>query len=193
MKQYLLAAVAATVLFCSNAHAEAFNGAYAGAVVGYDKLSLKASSGGISTKVSGDGVAGGLMFGYNAKVSNAFVIGAEIEGVIGGGKVSDGIDTVNTDYSANASLRAGFLAGEKALIYGKVGYGRTRVKADGESDSGGGFAFGGGIEAALSDKVSARIAYTRTNYSISDDLQAVAGADIDLNRDQVMAGVAFHF
>jgi hypothetical protein len=37
------------------------------------------------------------------------------------------------------------------------------------------------------------VSYTRTSYSVSDDVQAAFGADVDINRDQVMAGVAFHF
>jgi hypothetical protein len=49
------------------------------------------------------------------------------------------------------------------------------------------------VEFAFSDRITARVAYTRTSYSVSDDLKAAFGADVDINRDQVMGGVAFHF
>lgn len=191
-KCFLIAAFAAATV-STQAHAEAFSGIYAGAVIGYDKLSLKASTGGASATASGDGVSGGLVLGYNAKVSGQFLVGGEIEGVIGGGKLTDGTDTVKTNYSANIGLRAGFLATPKVLIYGKVAYARTQLSFDGDTDNGDGVAFGGGVEFAFSDRITARVAYTRTSYSIDDDAQAAFGADIDINRDQVMGGVAFHF
>lgn len=193
MKNLFYTAAVAAACVATHANAEAFNGGYAGGVVGYDKLSVEASSGGASVSVSGDGVAGGLVLGYNAKVGGSFVVGGEIEGVIGGGKITDGTDSVKTDYSATAGIRAGVLASSNILIFGKLAYARTQFSFDDESESGDGFAFGGGVEFALSDRVTARLAYTRTSYSIDDDAQAALGADVDINRDQVLAGVAFHF
>ena len=187
----LLACVA--TLVSANAHADVFNGPYAGGVVGYDKLSAKASTGGVSGSTSGDSVSGGLVGGYNAKLSDQFVIGAEIEGTIGGGKLTDGDDELKTDYRANAGIRAGFLVSNKALIYAKAAYARSQLSFDGESESGDGLAFGGGVEVAFSPNVSGRIAYTRTSYSVDDEAEADLGADVDITRDQVMAGVAFHF
>ncbi len=187
------AALLASVGVANVAQAETFNGGYAGAVVGYDKLSLKVTTGGSSATLSGDSVTGGLMVGYNAKVSDSFVLGGEIEGVIGGGKLTDGFDTVKTDYSLNAGVRAGFLATQKLMVYGKVAYARTQLSDGTENDSGDGVAFGGGVELAFSGKMSGRVAYTRTSYSVSNDLKAAFGADINLHRDQVTAGVSFHF
>ncbi len=193
MKTKFFALCCAAMFGTTAAHAEAFNGFYAGGTVGYDKLSIKASSGGATVSVSGDSVSGGAIIGYNATVGEKFVIGGELEGLIGGGKVSDGVDTVKTDFTGTAGVRAGFLATPQLLIYGKVAYARTQLSVDDESESGDGVAFGGGVEFAFSNNVSGRVSYTRTSYSVSDDVQAAFGADVDIDRDQVMAGVAFHF
>jgi outer membrane immunogenic protein len=193
MKTKFFAMCCAAMLSTTAAHAETFNGFYIGGTVGYDKLSVKASSGGVSASISGDSVSGGAIIGYNATVGEKFVIGGEVEGVIGGGKISDGVDTVKTDVSGTAGVRAGFLATPKLLIYGKVAYARTQLSVDDESESGNGVAFGGGVEFGFSDRFSGRLSYTRTSYSVSSDAQAAFGTDVSVNRDQLMASVAFHF
>ena len=187
-------ALAISSVVATSAHAEAFNGIYAGGVVGYDKLTIKATAGGVSASTSGDSISGGLVAGYNAKVSDNVVVGVEVEGLIGGGKITEGTDTLKTDYSATVGVRAGFLATPQLLLYGKVAYARTRLSADGEGENGDGVAFGGGVEVAFSGNMSGRIAYTRTSYSVNDDAVAFSGADdVDINRDKLIAGVTFHF
>ncbi|MFM9977433.1 MAG: outer membrane protein [Sphingomonadaceae bacterium] len=193
MKIFIGACTIAAACMSSAAYAEAFSGVYAGGIVGYDKLSAKVSSGGVSASESGDAITGGALVGYNAKVGGNFVIGAEIEGVIGGGKIGDGVDDVKTDYSLATGVRGGFLVAERALIFAKVAYVNTRLSFDGEGENGDGFAFGGGVEVAFSDKISGRVTYMRSSYSIDEDAEAALGADVDINRDQVLGGIVIHF
>lgn len=194
MNRYsLFIALAATSFTAPAVHAEAFNGGYIGAIAGYDKLSLKASAGGATGSVSGDSVSGGIVLGYNATIGDSIVIGAELDALIGGGKIDTVANDLETDYTATAGVRAGFLVTPTVLVYGKAAYARTRLSVANDGENGDGFAFGGGVEVAFAKSISGRIAYTRTNYSVDDEIQAAFGGNIDLNRDQVMAGVAFHF
>ena len=199
MKSYIRAVSVFVSAVCSTAaHAEVFNGVYAGGIVGYDKFSVEVTSGTVTDSASGDGVSGGALLGYNAKLGENFVAGIEAEGVIGGGKITEGTVSVKSDYTLSISARAGFLVSSNVLLFGKLGYAYTGISTDdgidSESDSGDGVASGGGVEAAFTDRISGRIVYTRTSYSVNDDAVAFSGVDdVNINRDQVMAGVTFHF
>ena len=117
-------------------------------------------------------------FAPNGRTLNAALPGGSIE--------------LDSKWSADLSVRAGFTVTPRLLVYGRLGYGINRTRISGfvngqtgpvESDSAtsDGFIFGGGVEYALTDKASVRAEYRRREF------------DGSLSSNQVLAGVAFRF
>jgi len=197
MNRYsLLVALAATSFIAPAAQAEVFNGPYVGGVVGYDASSISATIEGESGKVTGDGVTGGLTIGYDLKLGNEFLLGGELQGLVGGAKLNLDGASLKTDYTLSAGVRAGVVVSD-FLVFAKVAYVRSRFKGsdgiDSAREDGDGFGFGGGFQYPVSKQISLRLDYLHVNYTVADDFETAVGADVDIKRDQVLAGVAFHF
>ena len=80
--------------------------------------------------------------------------------------------SVERQWSYGASVRAGYVVNDTALLYGRVGVVGTRFQADFAKGSNSlssqynetGFRFGGGMEIPVSDAFIARFDYTHTSY-----------------------------
>ena len=190
MVRPMLVGAAFVALSSAPAVAPEFQGPYVGAQVGWNQDKA------VGEKQ--DAVVGGVFAGYDHEVLPNVVLGAEAGFSLGqGDRVGpQGADNVVLDprYSFDASVRAGYVLGERNLLYVRGGYanlrGRLTQDVDGvavpTSDTYDGWFVGGGVERKLLDNVSTRIEYRYSDF----------GDDYDLGkheRHQVLAGVAYRF
>ena len=194
----------------AGAPAEAtFTGPRAELLVGYDRLGDDSSS---------DGIAYGGAAGFDFDLGGV-VAGVEGEftqaGIDADDSFTDGATTFNASFDTGRDLyvggRIGVRAGPGTLIYAKAGYTNLRFDIDVEAGAAGavgvdgtvgGYRLGAGVEQVLnrngSGNVYAKLEYRYSNYrdaSIDDDgfdLDEI-DTDIDLDRQQVMAGIGVRF
>ncbi|MFN3370718.1 MAG: outer membrane protein [Sphingomonadaceae bacterium] len=183
-----LAIVVGAIGYAHAVQAEPFNGPYLGVEGGYE------------TSDGPDGLAYGAYGGWNFRASDRFVIGFEgrVGGTTGsqrtrlpapGGGTVDITDRIGRQFGLAA--RAGVLAGERTMLYGKAGWENlqliqrqrltpptgaprdTRLSATDDS-----LVLGLGVEHALSETISLRGTWDWVESS---------------DRHQLKAGIAFHF
>ena len=184
----LAASTAATPAFAQDA---TFTGPRAEAIVGWDHVGDDSISNG-----SRDGVVYGGQLGYDYQAGKA-VFG--VEGEITGSTAKDTANGVlvagdrlktSTGRDFYAGARAGFVVGERALIYAKGGYSNARFNSEYTSTTGTiedhetleGWRLGAGAELKLTDKAYLKSEYRYTNYG-------GAGGE----RHQVVGGVGVRF
>jgi outer membrane immunogenic protein len=122
------------------------------------------------------GFAYGGALGYDAQVGSA-VVGAEAE-VIGSTVEDSGVSAGRDLY---VGARVGFVAGGTTLIYGKGGYTNARVEFGNVGENYDGYRFGAGVERNFG-RFYGKVEYRYSRYD-----------DIELNRDQVVAGIGIRF
>lgn len=190
MIRLMLVGAAFAALSAAPAFAQEFEGPYVGAQVGWNQ-----------DKAVGDkedAVVGGVFAGYDHEVAPNVVLGVEGGFSLGSSdRVGpNGPDNVSLDprYSFDASVRAGYVLGERTLVYARGGYanlrGRLAQDVNGvavtTTDNYDGWFVGGGLERKLIDNVSTRVEYRYSDF----------GDDFGLGkheRHQVLAGVAYRF
>lgn len=202
MKAELLIAtfVATAGLFTAPAHAETFDGPYVGVQGGFNRAEVADRievGGAIDADLSREAFVLGAYAGYNYKVGERVVIGAEagvsaaFDGELRG--LSDGNPlTVDPRYSFDLTTRAGYLVNDKTLVYVRGGYANTRVRTSLASASGvltssdnlDGWLVGGGVERAITDNISARVEYRFT------DLGSDGG---EFDQHQALVGISYNF
>jgi outer membrane immunogenic protein len=200
--KYFVAAALLALPVTSHAQelSESFSGPYVGAQVGYGNRSIDEDFGIAGVPAfdrDRDSVDYGAYFGFDAPVGTNFVLGGEAEIGSGGRKLSQtllpGITaSVDPEWNYTLSGRAGFVAGGRTLVYGRLGYGAEKIdirvtdsttpansfRDDGWSD---GAVYGGGVEYALSPNTSARVEYRYKDFEGS------------YNNQQVLAGFSLRF
>lgn len=202
MKALLIApaALLAAAGFSTTASAEAFNGPFVGAQVGWnhdDTGSARTSVGRVDIDANKDAFVGGVFAGYDYKITPKVVIGAEAgfsigadDGFVGGSAARQ--VSVNPKYSIDLTARAGYLVTDNTLVYVRGGYSNVRagvrlteanVTQSGK-DNRDAWVVGGGVERAITPNISARLEY---RYS---DLSEGHGS---WDRHQVLLGAAYHF
>ncbi len=182
------------------AAAQTFEGPYVGAQAGWsqNKLgSVETDLGAAVINDQRDAATAGIFFGYNIQPAAKVVLSAE-------GAVNFGFDdglarsqkdssaAINPEYGFDLGLRAGYLVTDKTLVYARGGYENLRTSVrilDLEGPRKGkdnidGWSVGGGVERAITDRVSARV-----EYRYSD----LGGGGAKWERHQVLAGLAWHF
>jgi outer membrane immunogenic protein len=179
---------------------ENFAGPYVGGQIGYGNRSIDLDFGIAGVPAfdrDRDSVDYGAYVGFDAPVGTNFVLGGEAEIGAGGRKLNQPLlpnltASVDPDWNYMFSGRAGFLAGERALVYGRLGYGAERLDirvtdattpANSFRDKGWseGAVYGGGVEYALNPNSSARVEYRYKDF------------DGSYNNQQVLAGFSFRF
>lgn len=153
-----------------------WSGFYLGAFGGYGWN----SSNGADLK----GGFGGGTLGYNVQNGN-FVYGLEGE-IAGAGIQQNG---VKVDTFGSVAARLGFTV-DKALVYGKVGYGWANTKLLNDSKVLGGVTAGAGVEYAFAPNWSVKGEYLWTRLD-GKDIGGVSVASSDLQT--VKVGVNYHF
>lgn len=176
-----------------------WTGAYIGATVGYGWGEYDVSSGGASGQFDVDGFTGGLYAGYNYAVTPNVIVGGEIDAMVGPGEdFSVGGTDVSTDtlFFGTARARLGY-AFDSVMVYGTGGlaWGMGEADFNGDSDSNFhvGWTLGGGIEAALTENVTARAEYLYVDTSEETYTAGGTSANADLDGHIVRLGVGYKF
>jgi len=188
MNRLMLAGAALLALSSAPALAQEFQGPYVGVQAGWNHD--------IAINDKKDAFIGGVYAGYDREVSPNVVLGLEGGFSLG---ASDRIGPAGTDqatidphYSFDVSARAGYVVGERNLLYVRGGYANTRARltrdiADGtfsDNRTYDGWFVGGGVERKLLDNVSTRLEYRFNDFG-SDNRT--------FQRHQVLVGVAYRF
>jgi outer membrane immunogenic protein len=134
-----------------------------------------------------DGALAGGTVGYNQQFGN-WVLGLEADG--GWAGIEDDVDDVTLDWTSTVRGRVGF-AFDRFMIYGTGGaaMGGLESNALADDDTRFGYAVGGGIEAALTDNISAKAEYLYIDLG-DDDL---GGTPVDFDAHTVKGGLNFRF
>jgi len=159
-----------------------YRGVYVGGQVGHDALSTLTTgpreAGTTLTAVFGDlGYTAGLFAGYGAQFGNLYM-GGELEAELGkthGNHQREGGGrsfAVEKQWSYGASLRAGYVVNDTALLYARIGVVGARFQVDFSRGSNRlaaqynetGIRYGGGMEIPISNNFIARLDYTHTSY-----------------------------
>jgi outer membrane immunogenic protein len=180
-----------------------FTGARVEALLGYDNL----QDGGDGESDGRDGVTYGALVGYDVQ-AGGLVIGAE-------GEATDSSVRARSDFGGGEQLRidagrdlyvggrVGYVISPMAMIYAKGGYTNARVEGrySTTTTTGGttttttitdksdldGYRLGAGLEYNLSPSAYVKGEYRYSHYG------NLEGADIDLDRHQLMAGLGIRF
>ncbi|AJA08522.1 outer membrane protein-like [Sphingopyxis fribergensis] len=203
MKPYLLPisfALVASLAAANPAAAQTFEGPYVGAQAGWNQNKLGTVESDIGTAQvdrSRDAATAGIFAGYNIQPANGIVVSAE--GAVNFGfddgvtrSQKDAMGSINPEYGFDLGVRAGYLVTPNTLVYARGGYENIRASVrvlDLEGPRSGkdnfdGWTIGGGVERAVTDRISGRI-----EYRYSD----LGGSGTKFERHQVLAGVAYHF
>lgn len=181
------------------AQAETYDGPYVGVTAGWERgeIANKIEARPITGQVARDALVLGGYTGYNHKVTDQVVIGAEagfnvtVDDRIHATSAGQAL-TLDPRYSFDLSARAGYLVSDKALVYVRGGYANDRVRtslatAGGvvrASDNLDGWQIGGGLEYAITDRISARAEYRYSDFGNN-------GGKYD--RHQTLVGVSYNF
>ncbi len=188
MKKLVLVGAALLVLSAAPAMAQSFDGPYVGVQAGLNHD--------IAIATDKDSVVGGVFAGYDREVAPNIVLGAEGGFSIAAsdriGPAGTNAATIDPEYSFDLSARAGYVVGEKNLLYVRGGYANTRgdlsttvanVTTTTKTTYDGWFV-GSGIERKLTDNVSARVEYRFNDFG---------GDNSKYQRHQALVGVAYRF
>lgn len=220
MKKILAAlAVGATVPACPALAQDAqatFTGPRVEATVGWDKSRSGSTVDDDATRdldQSIDGIVYGGGVGFDAALGDSFVVGAEAELTDSTANAdNDGVPNtfnlgrVEAGRDIYVGARAGFIVGEKMLVYAKGGYTNARfnlVGTDGTVDldqrlDTDGWRLGAGVETAIGENAFAKIEYRYSNYNEAEfdfngQTPDSSRFNIDTDRHQVVASVGFRF
>ena len=156
------------------APAWSWTGPYAGLTGGYGWAS------------PGSGFEGGGYLGYNIQTNQHFVVGIEGDVTASGKNGSNGTYDVKNNWDATLRGRVGY-AVNKVLIYGTGGVAFGGVQNAGASATNTGWTAGAGIEAAVTQNVTARVEYRHT------DLGGLPAGGGDYSSNDLLVGVGFKF
>ncbi|EJU11314.1 hypothetical protein LH128_19636 [Sphingomonas sp. LH128] len=184
----------------SPAAAQTFDGPYAGIEAGWNQTKIDGAHtdiGRVDLDKSRDSVRAGIFAGYNYRANDRVVLSAEGGFSLGFDDQvtrsgSAGLTSIDPEYAFNVGARAGYLVTPETLLYARGGYENLRASvrrldaggARYDKDSFDGWSVGGGVERAITQRVSARV-----EYRYSD----LGGGGTKFDRHQALAGVAYHF
>lgn len=178
MKPLFAALAASIALIPATAHAEGFDGPYAGVQGGLSIFEAEGSTllGPVDYS-DNEGFAGGLL-GYRASLGESgLVLGAE-------GDLGIGFDSGDLRYGASGIL--GVKLGGSSLLYTRVGYG---WRDDMPADTGEGLVLGGGFETKIANALNLRLDYKHLDLGETN----LPDNAIDYTGHEITAGVIFGF
>lgn len=194
------------------------SGIYLGGQVGYDSYRVRANANvpavGFSTNpaLNATGFVGGLFAGYGQYFSDYYYLAGEVLGNYSGASTSWSVTsasgTLNSNFNAYGTWGLALLPGIKlnndSLLYVRLGYDWTRLKASSSfttaagavtsgstSNWSGGFVYGLGLESLIYQNWSMRTEYSHTNnnnFSSNSGVTSWNPAD-----NQFMVGLIYHF
>lgn len=200
----IVSATVATVLAAATAApatAAEFNGPFVGAQVGWQSEKMKNTDSSFGLTPVDDtvnSVTGGIYVGYDKRVADRVVIGAEAGLDFASddetqASVAGMTYSVDPKYSFDLTARAGYLVTPETMVYARGGYTNARVGTSvaslagiqSDSDNQDGWLAGAGVERQIKDNISARLEYRYSRFSQDSD-----GKD---NRNRVLAGLSYRF
>lgn len=198
---FALAGMATLFAATQASAAEPFNGPYIGAEAGWQQDSLRATlrteGGALTASDKASGFAYGGQIGYDFKLGDKFVAGAEAFATGDSGKIRDSGVSADGGRALGLAARAGILAGPGSLIYLKGGWENGRFTFDDGVDRASanrdGWTLGGGFEQMVTQNVSARVEYRHTKFNSFTVDGIDDSASARFNRDRVMVGVNYRF
>lgn len=191
-----------------------FNGPFVGVQGGWQQdrqtvnVAITAPGGNTNTSISNsnDGFAYGVQAGYDARLSDSVVLGAEaaLTGRTGRGTLTDGVDqfTLRQGRTIDLTARLGYLTDPQGLVYVRGGYSNTRFDVesgvDRDGTNRGGYKVGAGYERMFGQNVSARVEYNFSKYGSEDLFDIATGvganrADVDFKRHAISFGMNYRF
>lgn len=170
-----------------------WSGFYIGALFGYTWANAESED--FGDDVDAHGIDGGVYAGANWQFNN-FVVGAEADVLASG--VNGEEDMFDVDQGVNGSIRArAGIALDQFLIYGTGGVAATKLDVDDGLTSDDqtliGWTAGAGVEALVTQNITARVEYRYTDYGSEDFDLSTGETDVDLDTQSVRAGVGFKF
>lgn len=188
-----------------------FSGVYAGLRAGYGEVATqnrgpRQAGSTLDAERANGGVVGGLFGGYGYDFGGPY-LGVELESEFGDSGWSQSreptgrVYSVEKDRGFGGAARLGYVLGDAALLYGRVGVMRARFSTDYDSgadtlrqdDDLTGLRVGGGVEAPLSQKLFVRLDYSYTDYG-SFAVDYGSGADdFDTSETLVQLGIGYRF
>jgi outer membrane immunogenic protein len=170
-----------------------WGGFYAGGLAGYGWGKADTDNGNFDA----DGFFGGLFAGYNVLLGNSIVAGIEADGTYGHQDGSGGSPNISVENNWNGTVRGRLgYAIDRILVYGTGGLavGEVDVSDASTSDSNTaiGWTAGGGVEAAITDKLIGRVEYRYTDFG-SDSYALGTPTKVDLSSQDVLLGVGLKF
>lgn len=174
IKRFIMVAVATISTTPALAQDAPSGGLYAGALVGYDHVTISDGT----DSGNKDGVTYGAILGYDFDLGSAV---AGIEAELNDSSVSitqtdllvtGDVGTLSAGRDLYVGVRVGFKASENVIVYAKGGYTNARVKLDyndndgftfNEGDNLDGFRIGGGVEYSFG-KLAVRGEYRYSDY-----------------------------
>lgn len=185
-----------------------WNGGYVGVQGGYDWFRADNKVNGASVDTRPDGFTVGAFAGFNYQLQGSpVVVGVEADANYADAKDRRGTaafgapTTLRADLDWNGSVRGRLgYAFDRFLVYGAGGLAladrdvRARGAVNGSDDKlAVGWTVGGGVEAALSDNVTARVEYRYSDFGT--DSFSVAGSRVksDVTDNRVLLGVGYKF
>lgn len=186
--------VAVAVATVSTPALAANSGPYIGVGVTHDNV----AGGGDAEGLGINGIGGTVFAGFDMPMSESTFVGVEANFDLASAKVGDATDSFEADNAYGATARFGANLNDSVAIYVRAGYQRGRASTVVEgvkvSESRDGLRLGGGLEAAITDRVSLRAEYNRTHYYANEADQMLAESDnIGLNNDQFSLAVVYGF
>ncbi len=183
----IVSSIVVAILSASAAHAEErpFTGALAGIEAGaredhdYFNLIDLQSGQSISRYYRAVGPSAGAFAGYDVAIAEQIRIGGEVGINLGGGRdvarLPSGVRFFEQHprYGYRLSVRAGYLATPRLLLYGTGGYGGNRYRIDfnpgfsGVYQWGSSFIVGGGAEYRLSRRAGVRVDFKHVDNQAS--------------------------
>jgi outer membrane immunogenic protein len=177
-----------------------WTGFYVGATAAYGWGEYDIDSGGASVTRDADGFTGGAYVGYNAMVAPNWVVGGEADLMLGpSDSFSVGGTSVDVDNPWLSTIRGrvGY-AFDSFMIYGTgglaLGWGEAEINGRSDDNMHIGWVAGAGIEAALTENITARAEYLYVDTT-SETYTGGGGAsaEADLDSSLVRLGVGYKF
>ena len=193
----LVAALLASAQYSAVAESP-FRGVYAGIQGSYETYDTDIRSSNLNADdLELSGLSGGFYAGANTALPgfNRTVVGLEGSFAFNDadGQVSGGGDriAIASRHSYDISGRAGYEVTDDVLLYGRLGWART--KFSGLEPSGrtslDGIRFGGGAEYAVSDNIALRTEFTRTDY----ERKRSGDRRFDTAQNRLTLGIGYRF
>ncbi len=182
------------------AFAQDFDGPYAGAQGGWQRMDVRdpaTNFGTVTLDSDRQSFSGGLFVGYDRQISSRIVVGTEAGIDVSADDAVEtatgiGLVTIDSQWSLDLTTRAGYRIDPRTLVYVRGGYTNVRVETtvtNGaaqllERENRDGWTLGAGIEQHLLQRISGRLEYRYSDLSEGDGT---------FDRHRMLAGIAYRF